>query len=77
MAEVKDSLNSETTFKKVLLSLKKLIQPIEISKLKQILDLSKDCHEKVEDQFTFLLLGCTGAGKTTFLQYMCGIDLEL
>jgi ABC-type Fe3+/spermidine/putrescine transport system ATPase subunit len=37
---------------------------------------SEESFSKIEGKDIFLPLGCTGAGKTTSLQFLCGVELE-
>ena len=73
MVELRKSVESGTKFKNSLLSLKRLIQPINIKSLKKILDEADDHYSKIEGRNIYMPLGCTGSGKTTTLLYLCGV----
>jgi len=57
-------------------TLRRVLQPVDFGELVRIIESSKETEEDLRGKDVILLIGLTGAGKTTTILYLSGVRME-
>ena len=70
--ETHGQFSDKKEFKKSLNGLLRSIEPFNVNMFRELIGEYEDASEKVKDEDIYLLIGPTGAGKSTCLHYLAG-----
>ena len=75
--EALDNIGDKNKFESSLRSLLRTIEPFDINLFRQLIHKYEEESVKVKDQEVFLLIGPTGAGKSTTCHYLAGSKMKI
>lgn len=78
LKQIKTCLRNEKTWKQAeapLIAILKELCPLNIPELNRLLEIAAEATDALRDKKVILLLGGTGAGKSTSIHYLCGSEL--